>query len=104
MAWPDGPPKHHKLHVFVRYLTADGRKLHDRRADRHGPVEKAADHSGVNAGRDARAGRARRRTAVVARRCHGARPARLVAGPAVGHWNKGRPVGCVKRTMHSACD
>ncbi len=27
MAWPDGPPKHHKLHVFVRYRTADGRKL-----------------------------------------------------------------------------
>jgi hypothetical protein len=27
MVWPDGPPKHHKLHVFVRYVTADGRKV-----------------------------------------------------------------------------
>jgi hypothetical protein len=25
--WPDGPPAHSKLHVFVRYATADGRKL-----------------------------------------------------------------------------
>ena len=27
MAWPNGPPKHPKLHVFVRYVTANGRKL-----------------------------------------------------------------------------
>lgn len=27
MAWPENPPKHNKLHLFVRYLTADGRKL-----------------------------------------------------------------------------
>jgi hypothetical protein len=25
--WPDGPPQHHKLHLFVRYVTADGRRL-----------------------------------------------------------------------------
>ena len=34
MAWPKGPPKHHKLHVFVRYIAADGRKL---QAD--GPID-----------------------------------------------------------------
>jgi len=27
MAWPEKPPQHNKLHLFVRYLTADGRKL-----------------------------------------------------------------------------
>ena len=27
MAWPDEGPKHNKLHVFVRYVTADGRRL-----------------------------------------------------------------------------
>ena len=27
MAWPGDPPAHHKLHLFVRYVTADGRKL-----------------------------------------------------------------------------
>lgn len=27
MAWPDDPPKHNKLRLFVRYTTADGRKL-----------------------------------------------------------------------------
>jgi hypothetical protein len=27
MAWPKEPPKHNKLHLFVRYTTADGRKL-----------------------------------------------------------------------------
>jgi hypothetical protein len=26
-AWPADPPAHHKLHLFVRYVTADGRKL-----------------------------------------------------------------------------
>ena len=26
-AWPGDPPAHHKLHLFVRYVTADGRKL-----------------------------------------------------------------------------
>lgn len=26
-AWPAEPPKHGKLHLFVRYVTADGRKL-----------------------------------------------------------------------------
>ncbi len=26
-AWPDGTPAHGKLHLFVRYTTADGRKL-----------------------------------------------------------------------------
>ena len=25
--WPGEPPAHHKLHLFVRYVTADGRKL-----------------------------------------------------------------------------
>ena len=40
MAWPDGPPKHHKLHVFVRYVTADGRKLQtDRPIDVASPGE-----------------------------------------------------------------
>jgi hypothetical protein len=27
MAWPANPPKHHKLHLFVRYIAANGRKL-----------------------------------------------------------------------------
>lgn len=27
MAWPQEPPKHNKLHVFVRYTTADGRRI-----------------------------------------------------------------------------
>jgi hypothetical protein len=27
MAWPKDPPKHNKLHLFVRYMTADGRRL-----------------------------------------------------------------------------
>ena len=27
MTWPGEPPKHGKLHVFVRYVTRDGRKL-----------------------------------------------------------------------------
>jgi hypothetical protein len=27
MAWPDEPPKNSKLHLFVRYLTSDGRML-----------------------------------------------------------------------------
>ena len=27
MAWPENPPKHNKLHLFVRYMTADGRKF-----------------------------------------------------------------------------
>jgi hypothetical protein len=25
--WPDNPPEHSRLHLFVRYLTRDGRKL-----------------------------------------------------------------------------
>ena len=35
-AWPADPPAHNKLHLFVRYVTADGRKL---QADQ--PVEVA---------------------------------------------------------------
>ena len=27
MAWPADPPRHGKLHLFVRYATADGRRL-----------------------------------------------------------------------------
>jgi hypothetical protein len=27
MAWPADPPKHGKLHLFVRYTTADGRRM-----------------------------------------------------------------------------
>ena len=27
LPWPDGPPAHNKLHLFVRYLTSDGRCL-----------------------------------------------------------------------------
>jgi hypothetical protein len=27
MGWPATPPKHNKLHLFVRYITADGRAL-----------------------------------------------------------------------------
>jgi hypothetical protein len=27
MTWPHGPPKHNNLRLFVRYMTADGRKL-----------------------------------------------------------------------------
>ena len=27
MGWPDNPPKHNKLRVFVRYITSDGRRL-----------------------------------------------------------------------------
>jgi hypothetical protein len=34
MAWPDDPPKHNKLRLFVRYVTADGRKLQT-----DGPIE-----------------------------------------------------------------
>ena len=36
MAWPGDPPAHGKLHLFVRYVTADGRKLGGRSADRGG--------------------------------------------------------------------
>ena len=36
MAWPADPPKHHKLHLFVRYVTADGRHL-----EANGPIEVA---------------------------------------------------------------
>jgi hypothetical protein len=25
--WPDGPPEHNRMHLFVRYTTSDGRKL-----------------------------------------------------------------------------
>jgi len=35
-AWPGDPPKHNKLHLFVRYVTADGRKL-----DANQPIEVA---------------------------------------------------------------
>ena len=27
LVWPSGPPRHNRLHLFVRYVTADGRKL-----------------------------------------------------------------------------
>jgi len=27
LVWPSGPPQHNRLHLFVRYVTADGRKL-----------------------------------------------------------------------------
>ncbi len=27
MTWPSDPPKHNKLHLYVRYVTADGRRL-----------------------------------------------------------------------------
>ena len=27
MGWPDRPPQHNKLQLFVRYVTADGRRL-----------------------------------------------------------------------------
>ena len=27
LVWPSGPPRHNRLHLFVRYITADGRKL-----------------------------------------------------------------------------
>ena len=36
MAWPADPPKHGKLHLFVRYVTADGRHL-----EADGPIEVA---------------------------------------------------------------
>ena len=42
MAWPDGPPKHHQLHVFVRYVTADGRKLQTDRPINVAPREPPA--------------------------------------------------------------
>jgi hypothetical protein len=32
--WPGDPPAHNKLHLFVRYTTADGRKL-----EAHQPIE-----------------------------------------------------------------
>jgi hypothetical protein len=61
--WPAGPPAHNKLHLFVRYVTADGRKLqtdapievalpgdktarwnrNDRRPDRNPPPEPRED-------------------------------------------------------------
>jgi len=34
MAWPDEPPKHEHLHLFVRYVTADGRTL-----EAHHPID-----------------------------------------------------------------
>lgn len=34
MAWPAEPPKHGRLHLFVRYTTADGRRV-----ETDGPVE-----------------------------------------------------------------
>jgi hypothetical protein len=34
MAWPDEPPKHNNLHLFVRYVTSDGRML-----EAHHPIE-----------------------------------------------------------------
>ena len=34
MAWPEEPPKHDKLHLFVRYVTSDGRML-----EAHHPIE-----------------------------------------------------------------
>jgi hypothetical protein len=34
MGWPDRPPKHNKLQLFVRYVTADGRRL-----EASGPIE-----------------------------------------------------------------
>ena len=83
MAWPDGPPKHHKLHVFVRYVTADGRKLQTDGPIDVGPREKAADRFGVVTRPSRRHGRPPATTPQAARRCHGARPARLVAGSAV---------------------
>jgi hypothetical protein len=27
LPWPDAPPRHDRLHLFVRYTTSDGRKL-----------------------------------------------------------------------------
>ena len=27
LPWPDRPPAHSRLHLFVRYVTSDGRKL-----------------------------------------------------------------------------
>jgi hypothetical protein len=42
MAWPSEPPKHGKLHLFVRYITADGRTL-----ETDGPIRVAL--SGRNA-------------------------------------------------------
>ncbi len=34
MGWPNRPPQHNKLQLFVRYITADGRKL-----ETTGPIE-----------------------------------------------------------------
>ncbi len=36
MAWPADPPRHRKLHAFIRYTTADGRRL-----ETDGPIEAA---------------------------------------------------------------
>lgn len=42
LPWPDRPPTHNKLRLFVRYLTSDGRKLE---ASRFVEVAAAADRS-----------------------------------------------------------
>jgi hypothetical protein len=39
LPWPDAPPRHRHLHLFVRYVTVDGRKLE---ADVEVEVEPAA--------------------------------------------------------------
>ena len=31
LPWPDGPPRHERLHLFARYETADGRRLEAQR-------------------------------------------------------------------------
>ncbi len=45
MTWPDGPPVNRQLHLFVRYVTADGRKL---QADQSIEIALAGDQTAKN--------------------------------------------------------
>ena len=92
MAWPGDPPVHHKLHLFVRYVTADGRKL---QADQ--PIEVASGRQDDPLDAQRVAGPCQRRSRREAHRADprphaadrsavgpaGGPPARLVAGAMV---------------------
>lgn len=51
MPWPERPPENRRLHLFVRYLTSDGRKLE---ADREITVDPPSAHDNAWASRPER--------------------------------------------------
>jgi hypothetical protein len=54
MVWPSDPPKHNNLHLFVRYVTADGRKLQaDQPIDIASPSDQTAQSPGQASQEDA---------------------------------------------------